>query len=80
MLIVKIIACAFLIAGFGTVLGAKNVVRKFKLDEKAKVNFENEMDEEEIIQYKFTKATVNVKMYGMLIAIPGIVLTLIAFK
>jgi hypothetical protein len=38
------------------------------------------MDEEELEDYKLTKATVNMKMYGMLIALPGIILTLVAFK
>lgn len=80
MLILKIIAVVLLLAGFGTVLEAKYLVTKFKVDQNVKANFENEMDEEEIQEYKLTKATVNVKMYGMLIALPGIVLTLIAFK
>ena len=80
MLALKIMAGVFLIAGFGTVLGAKNLIKKFDLDKKVNLNFEHEMDEEEIEQYKQTKATVNVKMYGMLIALPGVILTLIAFK
>jgi len=80
MLALKIIAGVILIAGFGTVLGAKNIVKSFNLDQKAEVNFENEMNEEEIAQYKVDKAIVNIKTIGMLIALPGIVLTLIAFK
>lgn len=80
MLTLKIIAGVFLLAGFGTILEAKNLVKRFNMDQKTNVEFEHEMDEEEIAQYKLTKATVNVKMYGMMIVLPGIILTLITFK
>ena len=80
MLIFKIIAGVLVLAGFGTVLGARNLVEKFNLTQKTKAQFEHEMDEEELEQYKLTKATVNIKMIGMLIALPGFILTLIAFK
>lgn len=80
MLILKILAVVLLLAGFGTVLEAKTLVRKFKMDQNAKANFEHEMSDEELAQYKLTKATVNVKMIGMLIALPGIILTLLTFK
>ena len=80
MLILKIIAVVLLVAGFGTVLEAKNLVKKINMEQKVKVTFEHEMDEKEMAEYKLTKATVNMKMYGMLIALPGIILTLVAFK
>lgn len=80
MLALKIIAGVILLIGFGTVLGAKNLVKRFDLDQKVSVNFENEMNEEEIAQYRQNKAIVNIKLVGMLIALPGIVLTLIVFK
>jgi len=80
MLALKIIAGAILFAGFGTVLSAKNLVKRFNYDQKVTVDFENEMNEDEIAQYKQNKAIVNVKLVGMLIALPGIILTLIVFK
>lgn len=80
MLIMKAFAFAFLIAGFGMVFEAKSLVRKFNLDEKAKCDFEHEMNEEEIKQYKLSRATVNVKMMGLLTALPGLILITIAFK
>lgn len=80
MLALKIIAGVILLIGFGTVLGAKNLVNRFNLDQKVSVNFENEMNDEEIAQYKQNKAILNVKLTGMLIALPGIILTLIVFK
>lgn len=80
MLALKILAGILLLVGFGIVLEAKYLVKRFNLDQKVEVKFEHDMNEEEMAQYKFTKATVNVKMYGMLIDLPGIILTLIAFK
>lgn len=80
MLVLKIIAGVLLLTGFGTVLEAKNLVKRFNLDKNVTVKFEHEMDEEERAEYMNMKATINVKMMGMLIALPGIILTLIAFK
>ena len=80
MLALKIIAGVLLLTGFGTVLEAKNLVKRFNLDKNVTVKFEHEMDEEERAEYMNMKATINVKMMGMLIALPGIILTLIAFK
>ncbi len=61
-------------------IGAKKIVAKFKLDEKAKCDFENEMSEEDLRDYKFNKAVVNIKMIGMVIMLPGFVCVLLAFK
>jgi hypothetical protein len=80
MLVLKIMAAVLLLAGFGTVLGARSIVKSFGMDQKVEVTFENEMNEEEIAKYKLSKAILNVKTAGMLIALPGIILTLIAFK
>lgn len=80
MLALKIIAGIILIVGFATVLGAKNLVKKFNLDKNVTINIESEMDEEEEQEYRLLKATVNMKLYGMLIALPGLIITLIAFR
>ncbi|NJD04694.1 MAG: hypothetical protein FIA99_19315 [Ruminiclostridium sp.] len=80
MLILKIVGFLFLIAGFGTVFGARYLARKFNLDKNAKCDFEHEMTEEELEKYKFDKATVNVKMIGMLVSIPGLILILMEFR
>lgn len=80
MLALKILAGLILITGFAMVLAAKNIVRKFGLDKKIRLEHENKMEPEEIDDYKMLKATVNIKLYGMLVALPGLVLTLIAFR
>jgi len=80
MLILRVIAVVFLVAGFGIVLEAKNIVKKFELDKKTKCDFEYEMSEQELLDYKNTSAMVKVKMIGLLVAIPGLILMVIAFK
>lgn len=80
MMLYRILAFFFLIPGCGLVFAAKEIVKRFGLDKKQKCNFEGEMSEEEIEQYKFNHATVNLKMIGMLVAIPGFILIVIGFK
>ncbi|MCX7708939.1 MAG: hypothetical protein N2484_03720 [Clostridia bacterium] len=76
----KILAFLFLAAGFGIVFAARTIVKKYHLDQKSKCDFENEMTGEELQQYKVNKATVNVKMMGMLVALPGLILIVVLFK
>lgn len=80
MLIYRILGFAFLLAGFGIVFGAKSLVKKFELDKKVNCSFEGEMSEEEVQNYKLTKASVNLKMMGLLLSVPGLVFILLAFK
>ncbi|MCX8131144.1 MAG: hypothetical protein N3I35_13725 [Clostridia bacterium] len=80
MLLLKIFGLLFIIPGCLLVLMARQVVSRFNLDRNAKVDFENEMTEKELEQYKANKAAVNIKMLGMLVALPGFIMILIAFK
>jgi hypothetical protein len=79
-IMIKIIPFIFLIPGFLTVFLAKIIVAKYNLDKNQKANFEHGMTEEELEQYKLNKALVNVKMLGMLIALPGLALLIILYK
>ena len=80
MLALKILAGLIIVTGFVTVIAAKKIVMKFGLDKKVKLENEHEIEAEEAEDYKMLIATVNVKRYGMLIALPGLILTLIAFR
>ncbi|MGE5613828.1 MAG: hypothetical protein ACM3XR_05430 [Bacillota bacterium] len=80
MTALKIIAGILVLSGFAIVVGARKLVKIFNLDKKITISNESEMDEEEAGDYRLVKATFNVKLYGMLIALPGLILTLIAFK
>lgn len=80
MAVLRILAFVFIILGFGMAISARALVQRFKLDQNTKCDFENEMDEEELKQYKLNKAIVNFKMLGMLVALPGIILLVIVFR
>jgi hypothetical protein len=80
MIFLKILMFISIVAGFGTVLAAKAIVKRFKINENTKCNFEHEMTDEELEIYKFNKAVLNVKMMGMLIALPGFILVTIVYK
>ncbi len=79
-MILKIIAYTFLILGFLIVFLANWIVTKYNLVNTIICEFEDEMTEDEILQYKNNKAIVNLKMYGMLIALPGLIMTIIGYK
>lgn len=80
MLTLKILGFLFLVPGILLVFFARTLVGRLSLDENVDCNFENEMSEDEIRRYKHDKAVVNLKMMGMLVALPGFVLIMIAFK
>jgi len=78
--ILKILAFILIVAGAVMVYGAQWAVRKYGLDRNIKCGFEDQMEEEEILQYKFNRAIVNFKMQGMLVALPGLILLLVLFR
>lgn len=80
MLFLQIIGFAFLVPGVILVFASRLLVERYNLDRNIKCDFENEISEQELKEYKYNKAVVNLKMMGMLIALPGIALTLIAFR
>lgn len=80
MLALKILAFVFLIPGVSLVMGARAIVPRLRLDEKMKCDFEHEMNESELASYKLNRAVVNLKMLGMLIALPGFILALVSFR
>jgi|LSQX01.3.fsa_nt_gb hypothetical protein len=69
-----------ILSGFIIVHIAPSIVKKYKLNEKVKCEFEHEMTEEELIEYKRNRAVINIKMTGMLISLPGFVLLFIVFR
>lgn len=78
-LLLRILAFVFLVPGAGLVFASREIVKRLELDKKQKCDFAHEMGEEELAQYKISKAIINLKVIGMLVAIPGVVLVLIAF-
>jgi hypothetical protein len=80
IIVLKVLAFAFLATGFTIVYSAKSVVKKYEMDKKVECNFEGELSDEEVAKYKFDKASVNVKMMGLVISIPGIILLYLLFR
>ena len=80
MIALKVLALVLLVSGVAVVFSARWLVRRYKLDAKAGCSFESEMGEEELKQYKFNKAVVNVKLAGMLVALPGFIIIVFVFK
>ena len=76
----KILTFIFLIPGALLIFTARSIVSKFGTDKNVVCDFEHEMDENELKQYKYNKAVVNLKMTGMLVALPGFILAIIAFR
>lgn len=80
MQILRVVSIILLVIGFGMVAMARWAVEKFELNRNAVCDFEHEMSEDELKQYKVNKAVVNFKMLGMLVALPGLVLFIIGFR
>lgn len=79
-MLLKILSFVFLLPGVFLIFAARFLVSRYKLDEKVKCDFAHEMDEDGLKEYKMNKAVLNVKMFGMLVALPGFILILLVFK
>lgn len=74
-----ILALVIMGLGFAVVFAAKIIVSKFNLQQKQKCNFESELSKEELDKYKLDKAIVSVKMMGLVITIPGLILFILSY-
>lgn len=79
-MILEILTFILLATGIFTVFSAGKIVEHYNLDKKVKSDFEYEMQEEELNSYRHNSAVVNVKILGMLIALPGFILIFIVFR
>lgn len=80
MLIYKVLAFLFMIPGVVIVFAAPRIVELWKLDEKTEYELSYDMPEEEVKKYKYNRAMVNVKMLGLLVALPGFIFLIIGFR
>ena len=81
-IILKIAGGLIALAGLAVVYGAAKIVTARKLDEKKTVDPERTalMDEEQISKFKRDSAILDVKLKGILIALPGFVILLVMFR
>ena len=81
MLDVYIIASfIMIIAGAFTVFFAGWIVKKYDLKKSIQTEFEQQLEEDELEEFKYNKAIVKVKIIGMLIATPGFVILFLILK
>lgn len=80
MLGIKILGLLFIFFGACITFGAKHIVMRFGLQEKSNCDFAEEMTAEELAAYKLNKALIYVKMWGMLVLLPGILLIYFSFQ
>lgn len=80
MYYLRILGMLFMISGAGLNYLSKYLVTKLKLDVKANCDFYGELDESEISEYKFNKASLNIKVISMFVLLPGIFMLLYSYS
>ncbi len=76
----EILSLVVIAVGFAISYMAKAIVKKFGLKEKQECENSAEMTEEEINEYKQNKAVYRMKLTGLAISIPGLVLFILSFR
>ncbi len=79
-MLLKIIAFLLIVAGAVISYGAKFIVEKRGLAQKVKVEEAQEMNSEELEKYRHAKAMTQVKLLGLAIMLPGVVLVFWLFR
>lgn len=69
-----IIALVIMAIGFAIVFSSRTIVNKFDLAKKQTIEHEEEMSGEELEEYKINKAIFNIKIIGLVVSIPGLIL------
>jgi hypothetical protein len=80
MTALKVIAFILILIGALTNYGAKLIAKRINLAERINVSEASELSDEELKQYKLTKATARVKAVGLLIMLPGVFLIFYLFR
>ena len=80
MLLFKFVGFLLIALGSAMSYGAGYFVKKFQLDQNSACDFEEELSDIELIEYKFNKALINLKTFGMLVLLPGVFFVYYGFK
>jgi uncharacterized protein YxeA len=80
LILLKILAILLIIVGSVTVYLSKFIVDKFNLTEKIECEYEEELNAEELKDFKLNHALIRIKLIGFIIFLPGVLLTFVAFK
>lgn len=81
-IILKIVGGILALAGLIIVYAAPNIVKNKKLDEKKVIDPERvaNLDEEQLKKFKFDSTVLDVKLKGLIFAIPGFIILLFMFR
>lgn len=77
---VKIASIILIAIGAVVNYGSSIIVKRMDLAAKMKVKEAHELTAEDLEKYKHQKAIVRVKIVGLLLLLPGVILALIAYK
>ncbi len=78
--LIEILSLVIIAVGFAISYLAKAIVKRFGLKEKQECVNAAEMTEEEIDEYKQNKAVYRMKLTGLAISIPGLIIFILAFR
>lgn len=76
----KVLAFVLLFIGSIIVFAAKVIVKKLEMEKNVDCKFADQISDEELSMYKLNKAIVKVKLIGMLVTLPGILLVMFYVK
>lgn len=80
MTVLKIAAILLMAAGAAVNYGARYIVKRLSLNQRVNVKEAHGFTGEALEEYKQVKALTTVKLVGLFILIPGVVLIFIAFQ
>jgi len=76
----KIVSIFLIILGSLIVYFAKVIVKKYEMDRNIKCEYESELCDQEITDYKLNLALIRIKIVGFVFFLPGIFLAFLVFK
>ena len=79
-MLIKIIAFILIILGALINYGAKLIVKRTRLVDKINVDEAMNLPTNDLEGYRLTKATVRIKLLGLMLMLPGVILVFIAFR
>lgn len=80
MEILKIIGYVLVVIGAVINYGSSLVVNRFGVKNRVSVKEAEELSGEDLENYKMTKAKVRVKIIGVLVMLPGVIMLFIAYR
>jgi hypothetical protein len=78
--VLEILGFVLMVPGLITIYRAKMIADKYRIYEKVECNFEEELNEKELTEFKNNRAILIVKIIGMMMLLPGLIWIIIALS